>query len=175
MTKLPIVALTTAILLASLPGAWGQQAPTKDKVVGTWKLLSFFDQNIDTGKTTNVLGENPRGQMILNADGQIALVNVSGSRKSPQGSVATDAEAAHLYRQVIAYIGHYEIDPTPTEAGLGMTITNDLGTNPLTEGVGRKFSFSLDGNKLIFKTAPPARNPVTGEITTRNVVWERGP
>jgi hypothetical protein len=38
----------------SIAAAFGQQAAAEDKIIGSWKLLSFFDQNVDTGKTTDV-------------------------------------------------------------------------------------------------------------------------
>jgi hypothetical protein len=173
MTRLPILILAATILMAPIAAVYGQQAVVKDKVVGNWKLLSFFDESVGTGKKTNVLGENPRGRLILFADGQIALLNVDRSRKSPQGPTPTDIEAAGLFNTMIAYVGRYEIDPTPTEAGFRMTIRSEIASNPRTEGLDRKFIFRMDGDKLIFKTTPPANNPVTGEMSTRNVVWER--
>jgi len=67
-------------------------------MVGTWKLLSFYDETVDTGKTTNVFGENSRGYLIVAADGRIALTFVDRSRKSPQGPTPTDMEAAVLWK-----------------------------------------------------------------------------
>jgi hypothetical protein len=74
---------------------------------------------------------------------------------------------------VNAYIGKYEIDPTPTEAGIKMILRAEIARNPLIEGVDRGFLARVAGNKLIFKTNPPTRSPFTGEVSTRNVTWER--
>jgi hypothetical protein len=54
-----------------------------------------------------------------------------------------------------------------------MTVRSEVASNPRLEGLDRGFVVRMDGNKLIFKTAPPARNPVTDEMTTRNVVLDR--
>jgi hypothetical protein len=161
---------------ACLVGINSTRAAPQDQFIGTWKLLSFFDQIIGTEKTTNVLGENPRGYLILTTDGRVALTFVDGSRKAPKSLPATDVEAAELFKTMLAYVGRYEIDPAPpTEAGLGMTIRSEVASNPPLEGRDRKFFVRADGNKIIFKTTPPTRNPTTGEMTTRNVVLEREP
>jgi hypothetical protein len=173
MTRRAIGILAIAILTASMAVAYGQEMTTKEKIVGSWKLLSFFDQSVDTGKTTDVFGENPRGYLIVTADGRIALIHVANSRKAPSGPAPTDAEAAALQKTMLAYVGRYEVDPKPTEAGLAMTIRSEVASNPRLEGLDRKFVVRTEGDKLIFKTTPPARNPTTGEMTTRNVILER--
>jgi hypothetical protein len=175
MTKLSIALLATAMLIAPTAAVHGQQAAAKGEIVGNWKLLSFYDESIDTGKMTNVMCENPRGFLILTAEGRIAVIVVSSSREAPKKPPATDVEAAELWKTMLAYVGKYEIDPIPTEPGFGMTIQSEVASNPLLEGRDRKFFVRLDGNKLILKTTPPTRNPVTGEMTTRNVVSEREP
>src|SRR5580692_10593617 len=128
MKKVPIVMLTTAILMALITWAHAQQVITKDKIIGTWKLLSFYDENVDTGKKTNVLGENPRGYLILTADERIALIYVAASREAPKSVPPTDAEAAALFKTMLAYIGRYRIDPTPTEGGTKMILPAEIAS-----------------------------------------------
>jgi hypothetical protein len=173
--KFPIVMLTTAILMAPLTLAHGQHPATKDKIVGTWKLLSFYDESVDSGKKANVFGEDPRGLLILTADGRIALTFLDKSRQPAKGLILTDAEAAELFKTMLAYVGRYDIDPATTEAGAKMVIRSEVASNPRLEGVERGFFVRVDGNKLIFKTTPPARSPLTGEVSTRNVILEREP
>lgn len=124
--NLPIAMLATAILMAPITLAYGQQAVIKDKIVGTWKLLSFYDESVDNSERTNVFGENPRGLLILTADERIALTLLDKSRQP-------------------------------------------------AKGVDRGFFVRVDGNKLIFRTNPPARSPLTGDVSTRNVIFEREP
>jgi hypothetical protein len=173
--RLQIAIPATVVLMASIATTFGQQVAAKDEIVGSWKLLSFFDQNVDTGKTTDVFGENPRGHLIMTADGRIALIHVASSRKAPKSLPTTDMEAAELFRTMLAYVGRYEIDPSSDGAGLKMTIRSEVASNPLLEGRDRKFVVRVEGDKLIFKTTPPARNPLSGETTTRNVILVREP
>jgi hypothetical protein len=173
MNRFSLVMLATATLMASATLADGQQAVTKDKIIGTWKLLSFYDESVESGKKANVLGENPRGHFIFTPDDRVALVIVAASREGPKGLPPTQTEAAALFNSMIAYIGRYKIDPTPTEGGTRMVIPAEIASNPLIEGRDRGFLVRLDGNKLIFKTNPPAPSPLTGEVSTRNVIWEK--
>jgi hypothetical protein len=154
--------------------ALGQQAVTTDKLTGTWKLQSFYDESVDSGKKTNVFGDNPRGYMIFTPDQRTALVYVSVSRVAPKSPPPTDMEAAGLFKTMLAYVAKYEIDPAPSTAdGTKMIIRAEIASNPLIEGANRGFFVRVDGNKLIFKTNPPARSPLTGEVSTRNVILER--
>jgi hypothetical protein len=173
MNRFSVVMLATATLMASATLADGQQAVTKDKIIGTWKLLSFYDESVESGKKTNVFGENPRGYLILTPDERIALINVAASREGPKSLPPTQTEAAALFNSMIAYIGRYKIDPTPTEGGTKIILPAEIASNPLIEGRDRGFLVRLDGNKLIFKTNPPALSHLTGEVSTRNVMWER--
>jgi Lipocalin-like domain len=154
---------------------FAQQATTKDQVVGNWKLLAAYSRNIDTGKTTDRYGENPRGQMIITGDGRIALTFVSRSRKAPTNSAATDAEAAQLWRTLFSYVGTIQFDPTPTEAGLKIVIRSEVSSSPASEGVDRMFFVKREGNKLTSTSSPPARDPATGQATTAVTVYEREP
>ncbi|HEY2227783.1 MAG TPA: lipocalin-like domain-containing protein [Xanthobacteraceae bacterium] len=136
------------------------------------EAAGVLDQ-IDTGKRTDVFGDNPRGYLIVTADGGIAPIRAANSRKAPSSLAATDAEAAALFKTMLAYVGRYEIDPKPTQGGLGMTIRFEVSLNPRLEGLDRKFIVRTEGDRLIIKTTPPVRNPTTGEMTTRNVILER--
>ena len=168
-------AIATAILMTLINSVHAQQAVTKDKIIGTWKLLSFYDESVESGKKTNVLGADPRGYLIFTADDRVALIYVAASRETPKSLPPTATEAAALFNSMLAYIGRYKIDPTPTEGMTTMIVPAEIASNPLIEGRDRGFLVRAEGSKLIFKTNPPTRNPATGEMTTRNVILEREP
>jgi hypothetical protein len=174
MSARAIALLTAPIMLAQVASSSAQHATSREELLGTWRLLSFYDESIDTGKKTNVFGENPRGLLILTNDGRIALTLISNARALPKGPAPTDQEAAVLFKTMLAYVGRYTIDPA-IEGALGMTVRSEVASNPRLEGADRKFIVRTDGDMLIFKTTPPTRNPGTGEMTTRNVILEREP
>ncbi len=174
-TRLPIAAPAAVLLTASNAMASGRQVAAKDTIVGSWRLLSFFDQNVETGETTDVFGEKPRGYLILTTNGRIALIHVADLRRAPKSPPATDMEAAELFRSMLAYVGRYEIEQTYGAADFEMTITSEVASNPSIEGRDRKFIVRVEGDKLTFKTTPPAHNLLSGETTTRNVILVREP
>jgi hypothetical protein len=165
------LSFTSAILLGFLLTSSGavhaEQTTTRDQLVGTWKLLTFFTRNLDSGKITNRLGENPRGNTTLTADGRIAVTFVDSSRKVPSHTPPTDAEAAHLWRTMIGYVGSYRADEIPTEAGLKIAIRSEASSIPALEGIDRDFIMKREANKLTATSTPPQRDPTTGE---RNVI-----
>jgi hypothetical protein len=81
------------------------QVVTKDKIIGTWKLLSFYDESVESGKKANVFGDNQRGYVTLMSDERISVIIVGASREGPKGPSPTDAEAAGLFKTLLAYIG----------------------------------------------------------------------
>jgi hypothetical protein len=64
--------------LAALP-AHADDNELRQKIVGSWKLVSVVYENQETKARTPVLGEHPRGRQIATADGLwLALVTAEG-------------------------------------------------------------------------------------------------
>ena len=94
--------LFCALLLLSAPA----HADDKDKIVGTWKLISVVYEDAQTKEKTPVLGEHPRGYQIATPEGRwIALVTADG-RTVPK----TDEDRANALRTMIAYSGRYRVE-----------------------------------------------------------------
>src|SRR4249919_4378207 len=94
--------LFCALLLLSVPAL----AADKDKIVGTWKLVSVMYEDAQTKEKTPVLGEHPRGYQIATPEGRwIALVTADG-RTVPK----TDEDRANALRTMIAYSGRYRVE-----------------------------------------------------------------
>ena len=86
-------------LLALLAGpAHADDSELKQKIVGTWTLVSVVYEDQETKARTPVLGERPKGRQIATADGRwLALVTAEG-RPVPK----TDEERAQALRTMIA-------------------------------------------------------------------------
>ena len=73
------ISAITALGLALMPGnAVSQQKSLKDQLVGAWTLVSTKYKFPD-GKTVDTFGPNPRGTLILDASGRMALINMRTS------------------------------------------------------------------------------------------------
>jgi len=79
-------------------------------IVGTWRLTSFTEKNLDTGAISYPFGEATKALVIYESNGFVATIFTRSDRKPPLTAQATDQEAMDLYRGIIAFAGRYEVD-----------------------------------------------------------------
>src|SRR3954454_22570477 len=80
----------------------------RDRLIGTWKLMSAMREEIPSGEKTPFLGENPTGFLHYMPEGRMLALITRAGRKAPTGKVANAAEAEALIRSMISYGGTYE-------------------------------------------------------------------
>jgi hypothetical protein len=73
-------------------------ADDREKLLGNWKLVSFFTEDVQTKQRSNVFGEHPNGFIGFTPERFFAFAMAEG-RKAPQ----TPEEQAAAYRTVVAY------------------------------------------------------------------------
>jgi hypothetical protein len=96
---------TLAILLTAIV-ATGVSARAEDNpLVGTWRIVSYEREIVDTKAVSKGFGGNPIGFVTFTPDGHISLMIVDAKRKTPAQPTPTDAEAVSLYRTMVAYAG----------------------------------------------------------------------
>ncbi len=134
---------------------------TPDRVLGTWKIVSFTATTGD--KVGFPLGEHPTGFIGFTAN-RFWVMLVDSGRKPPAAAALTDADAAALMQSSAAYTGVYSIDPTVGPSGSKITIHVDAASNQALTGTDRVFFMRLDGNTLTL-TSPAALVPVTGQTS----------
>ena len=149
------------VLVALLVLAGSAFADDRDKLFGTWKVLSAVVEDMQTREKTSLYGEHPKGYMVLLPSGRMMALLVSEGRKEPQ----TDKERAAAYRSMVAYTGAYSVQ------GDKWTTRPDVAWNEqyMTDQVRY---FRLDGDRLTVETAP-AMSPDFGKIVRFIVVWEK--
>jgi hypothetical protein len=59
--------------------------PTRQHLLGTWKLIAAVREEISSGTKTEFLGPNPVGYINYGADGRMLVLTVAGGRP-PQRS-----------------------------------------------------------------------------------------
>jgi lipocalin-like protein len=96
--------LVLAALLISLStSAFANDAELRQKIVGTWTLVSVVYEDQATKELSPVLGEKPRGRQIATADGRWLALVTAENRPVPK----TDEERARALTSMIAYTGRY--------------------------------------------------------------------
>jgi hypothetical protein len=135
-------------------------ADDKDKLVGTWKVLSVVVEDEQTKEQTTFYGTHPKGCLIFLPSGRMMALLVGDQRK-----LQTDEERSAAYRSMVAYTGKYYVE------GNKWTIRPDVAWDEgyLTDQVRY---FKLDRDRLVVETAP-AMSPDFGKVVRFIAVWQR--
>jgi hypothetical protein len=110
----------------------------REKILGSWRLLSFELESQATGERESVLGKNPMGYIIFTPEGRFMAVLTGGGRKAPK----TDQDQAGLMKSMYAYTGmcRFEGDRWITKV--------DVSWHPAWVGTEQVRSFRFDEDRL---------------------------
>jgi len=78
-------------------------------VVGTWRMLSWTRDFVETGEQIDSLGPEPTGFVTYTADGRVHAMVVERNRAKPTATPPSDAEKVRLFDSMLAYSGTYEM------------------------------------------------------------------
>ena len=140
-------------------------ADDREKLLGNWKLVSFFTEDVQTKQRSSVFGEHPNDGFIGFTPDRFFAFAMAEGRKAPQ----TPEEQAAAYRTVVAYTGTWRLE------GEKFIVKVDVAWNPAWVGTDQVRFWRVDGNKLFITTAPNSMPSPDGTEKTvvGNVVWER--
>ena len=122
--------------------AQASYADDRNKVVGTWKLVSYEVEVQATGQKGPVMGEKPTGYATFTKEGRVFFVLTGEARKAAK----TDQERAELLNTLVAYSGIYSVE------GDKWTTNVEVAWNPEWVGTKQVRDFKLDGERLIVLT-----------------------
>jgi hypothetical protein len=135
-------------------------------IVGTWRLTSFTEENLETGEVRYPFGEAARALVIYEASGYVATIFARSDRKPPLTAQATDQEAMDLYRGIIAFAGRYEVD------GNRLIYRPEISWNEAWNGTTQERVIEVSEDRLETNSGP-AVSILTGARTVFSLVWER--
>jgi hypothetical protein len=138
-------------------------ADDRDKIVGTWTLVSVVYEDQQTKERTPVLGEHPRGRQIATADGRWLALVTAENRPIPKN----DQDRARALQTMIAYTGRYRVED-------GKVITKvEAAWNEAWVG-GEQVRFIRFEGERLFIESPPMPHPNVNDRTVRVIVtWAR--
>lgn len=113
-------------------------ADERDKVLGTWKLVSYEVEVQATGEKGPVMGQNPTGYVAFTPGGRVFFILTGEARKPAKN----DQERAALLNTLVAYTGTYRVE------GDKWTTKVEVAWNPEWVGTEQVRSFKLDGERL---------------------------
>ena len=139
----------------------------KDKIVGTWKLVSWVFEN-EKGETVHYLGEDAKGILMYDKHGYMNAQLVKGNRPkfaSDSISAGTPEETHGAFHTYLAYFGTYrEEEPGAVVHTVeGTLFPNWLGHEEVRYG-------RIEGDLLVLNTPPI---PAQGREIVFYITWQR--
>ena len=163
MRALLLCLLSLAIVPSLAVDAEADDQELRQKIVGTWTLVSVVYEDQETKARTPVLGEHPKGRQIATADGRwLALVTAEG-RTVPK----TDEERAQALRSMIAYTGRYRV-----EDGKVITKVEAAWNEAWVDGEQTRF-IRFEGDRLFIESPPMPHPNQNNRVVRVIVIWDR--
>ena len=136
------------------------------RLLGTWRMISWTVEFLDTGEHAHALGKNPKGYINYASDGRMLVLVLKGDRPNPTSLVPTPEEKIALYDSMFAYSGTYSVQHDRVTHHL------DMSWNKAWEGTNQIRLLHFDGDRLTFTTSP-AKSPLDGRECTHTVRFEK--
>jgi Lipocalin-like domain len=162
------VALSLLLGLALCAVASAQtESEVRDRIVGTWKLVSAEDTMKDgTARPFPGLGPHAKGFLMYQRDGHMcAQLANPDLPKWADPAHPTPQEKAAAAEGSFAYCGRYEIDVKQS----WIVHLPEVSTNPVLVGARQIRPYRLEGNRLILSDVE--KNDPT--IARWKIVWEK--
>jgi len=139
----------------------------KDKIIGTWKLVSWTYVN-EAGETVDYFGKDVSGILMYDQSGYMNAQLMKANRspfKSSSINGSSVSEASQAFQSYLAYYGKYH-EERPGEiihSVEGSLFPNWIGDRQVRYG-------KIDGDLLILNTAP---TPANGREIVFYVTWKK--
>jgi hypothetical protein len=134
-------------------------------LLGTWKMLSWTQEFVDTGETSDVMGPSPIGYIAYHADGRMMAVVFRRDRPPFSGPVPTSEEKAMLFDTMLAYTATYTVE--------GDRVVHHVDAAWTPAWVGDLIRpYKLEGDMLTISGAP-SKDPATGRDVVYRIVFQR--
>jgi lipocalin-like protein len=161
-SRLNLVCFLALAISTLASAAWAA-----DSIVGTWRLVSWTEEETESKTVHKIFGDNPSGLVTFTADDRMMLILIDASHKPPTPpNKATDTEAAQLYQTMLAYAGRYKTENDK------LMIYPEIDARRTFTGMELVRSFEVNGDRLQYKTMPNV-SPIIGKQAVGSLVWDR--
>jgi len=148
-------------------GTLREMPDDKDKLRGTWKLVSASSTDSAGAQLEPPYGTNPAGFLTYTADGRItALISYSARKPLSAGAKGSALleEQAEAFKTFLAYGGRYRMNRDK--------VIHSIEISSIQNYVGKELvrSVKFEANRIVLLTPPTM---VNGKIQTIELVWER--
>ena len=149
ISAIVIVGLAVILLIQNQSLAESPSNNLRKQLVGTWRLVSYEDRGDPNGEWTYRFGKNPKGYVIYDETGHVAI-QIMKTPPPPKFASGDDAkptpeEALAVYSSYTAYFGTYTVD----EARHVVIHHVEGALRPSYIGTDQERPFELTGDRLI--------------------------
>jgi hypothetical protein len=138
-------------------------ADDREKLLGNWKLITLYTEDVQTKQRNNIFGERPSGYIGFTPAGRFFAFATADGRKRPNGP----EEQAAAPRAMMAYTGKFRLE------GHKFITKIDVAWNEAWVGTEQVHDWRLEGDTLHI-ISPPIPNPsVPSDMMTGTLVLER--
>ena len=141
-------------------------AALRERLIGSWRMLSWTRQLSASGERADVLGAHPFGYINYAHDGRVMVFVLRGERPRPAHSPPTPVEKLALFDSMFAYVGRYEV------LADRVVHTLDGSWNELWTGTQQTRLLRFEGSRLVYDSLE-AVDPMDGRLCTYQVMFER--
>lgn len=138
----------------------------REKIIGTWRMLSWKRKLVDSGLESDALGPDPFGYVSYAPDGRLMVFVLKSGRPLPASNPPTPAEKIALFESLFAYVGSYDVEPDRVVHHI------DGSWNELWTGTTQTRLLSFEDGRLVY-TTPETVDPMDGKRCTYRVEFER--
>jgi hypothetical protein len=131
--------------------------------VGTWKLVSFVSEDVQTKERKSQYGEHPNGYAVITPEGRLMAIITAEGRQVPL--TAEDRDTA--FRSEVAYSGRYRVE------GSKLVTKVDIAWNEAWVGGDQARFFRIQGDTLYIETALAPNLDFSGRMMRGILTWER--
>jgi hypothetical protein len=138
------------------------------ELAGTWRLLSWSIEVLESGEQFHQFGDNPPGYIHFTSDGRAFAVLTASDRKP----VETEMDQIAAFGSLIAYTGRYRVE------GNRLVTKVDVSADPAAVGTELVRFYRLEGDRLEITTTPfVSQKPSVGfggRQIRSHLLWQRG-
>jgi hypothetical protein len=145
----------------------------KDKLLGTWKLVSFTGTD-EEGATVHIMGEDATGFICYSQDGWVSVEILRAGRPRyavPDTELGSDEQTLAAARGMFAYAGRFSVDEE------NQIVYHELEFSLIPNWIGsrqKRYVRFADGGATLILTADPVRIGRDGKKRNTALVWARG-
>jgi hypothetical protein len=159
LLSIPIAAALTCGILPA-----GAAEPLKQRLVGTWSVISFVNVNNKTGKTTEAFGSNPKGYFMFDAANHFSInLMRPGRPKYARRDFPVAGESDAALEGIVVMFGDYKINEPENSISLHI-----IGSSfPAWDNTNQTRLIAINGDELTYKNPTPASGGGTALVTLK--------